>query len=121
MKRVILEAPFAGDVDSNVAYTRRCLRDSLDRGEAPFSSALLYPGALDDLVPEQRRLGMDAGHAWRAVAEMCVVYIDRGISPGMQEGINASLALNQRVITRRIEKPFSDEWDRMMKDPGGLK
>jgi hypothetical protein len=26
---VILESPYAGDVDANVFYARRCLRDSL--------------------------------------------------------------------------------------------
>jgi hypothetical protein len=26
---VILESPYAGDVEANVAYARRCLRDSL--------------------------------------------------------------------------------------------
>ena len=66
MKRVILESPYAGDVERNVAYARACLRDSLLRGEAPIASHLLYtqPGVLDDQIPEERQMGIDAGLAW---------------------------------------------------------
>ena len=89
---VILESPYAGDVEANVAYARRCLRDSLLRGEAPIASHLLYtqPNVLDDDVPAERRQGIDAGLAWRRVAEASVVYTDRGISTGMQYGIAAA-------------------------------
>ena len=47
---VIIESPFAGDVDKNIEYARKCVRDSLNRGEAPSASHLLYtqPGILDD-------------------------------------------------------------------------
>ena len=34
MRLVILESPYAGDIERNVAYARACLRDSLLRGEA---------------------------------------------------------------------------------------
>lgn len=66
---VIVESPYAGDVDANVTYARRALRDCLERGEAPIASHLLYtqPGVLDDTVPEQRALGIAAGLAWRNV------------------------------------------------------
>lgn len=42
---------------------------------------------LDDADPEQRKLGMDAGFAWRAMAEATVVYTDLGVSRGMLEGL----------------------------------
>jgi hypothetical protein len=89
---VILESPYAGDVDANVVYARRCLRDSLRRGEAPIASHLLYtqPDVLDDTIPAERQEGIDAGLAWRRVAEASVVYTDRGISPGMRHGIAAA-------------------------------
>ena len=35
MPLVIIESPFAGDVDTNVKYARACMRDSLNRGESP--------------------------------------------------------------------------------------
>lgn len=89
MRLVILESPYAGDVEQNVEYARRCVRDALSRGEAPIASHLLYtqPGILDDDKPEERQLGIRAGLAWRYVAEASVVYTDRGISSGMKKGI----------------------------------
>ena len=57
MRRVIIESPYAGDVERNLRYLRACTRDSLMRGEAPFASHAIYsqPGVLDDHDPEQRR------------------------------------------------------------------
>ncbi len=105
MRLVILESPFAGDVDANVAYARSCVRDSLQRGEAPIASHLLYtqPGILDDTIPAERRQGIDAGLAWRAVAQASVVYVDRGISPGMRYGISGALQAGIPVEFRSIE------------------
>lgn len=101
---VILESPFAGDVEANVEYGRACVRDSLLRGEAPIASHLLYtqPGILDDNIASERQHGIDAGLAWRKVAEASVVYIDRGISNGMQYGIDAALAAGVPVEYRTI-------------------
>src|SRR5215475_13435184 len=93
MRRVILESPYSGDVEANLAYARECIRDSLLRGEAPIASHLLYtqPGILDDNVPEERMLGIRAGHAWiDHAADAVVVYIDRGVSKGMKQGIAAA-------------------------------
>lgn len=39
---VIIESPFAGEVEENIKYARQCLRDSILRGEVPFVSHLLY-------------------------------------------------------------------------------
>ena len=86
LRRVILESPYAGDVDANIAFARRCVRDSLERGEAPLASHLLYtqPGILDDTIPIERLRGIGAGLAWYRLAEACVVYLDRGLSDGMR-------------------------------------
>ncbi|MBX9760663.1 MAG: hypothetical protein K2Y29_17925 [Beijerinckiaceae bacterium] len=101
---VILESPFAGEVARNIAYGRLCVRDSLLRGEAPIASHLLYtqPGILDDDVPEERRFGIEAGLAWRVIAEASVVYTDFGISPGMLYGIRMARASNRRVDYRAL-------------------
>jgi hypothetical protein len=80
---VILESPYAGDVERNVAYARRALRDSLARGEAPIASHLLYPQVLDDATPAEREHGIAAGLAWGHGAEAVVFYVDLGWSPGM--------------------------------------
>ena len=104
MKLVIIESPYAGDVETNVAYARACVRDSLLRGEAPIASHLLYtqPGILDDDIPAERQHGIAAGLAWRAVAQGSVVYTDRGISRGMEDGIAAARAAGLPVEYRSI-------------------
>jgi hypothetical protein len=106
VRLVILESPYAGDVEANVEYARRCVRDSLSRGEAPIASHLLYtqPGILDDGKPEERQWGIDAGLAWRAVAQASVVYTDRGISRGMEYGINAAAKAGVMIEFRRVEE-----------------
>jgi len=104
MRLVIIESPFAGDVEKNIEYARACVRDSLYRGEAPMASHLLYtqPGILRDSHPEERQLGIDAGLAWGTVAEATVVYIDRGISAGMQQGIYRAEKDGRSVEYRRL-------------------
>lgn len=83
---VIIESPYAGNVGANEAYARACLLDSLNRGEAPIASHLLYTQVLDDESPIGRHDGIEAGLAWYRVAEKCVVYEDFGMSRGMAEG-----------------------------------
>lgn len=114
MRLVILESPFAGngwwlkrlyEQWRNVRYARACVRDSLGRGEAPIASHLLYtqPGILDDTDAVERAWGIDAGLAWRAVAEASVVYIDRGVSKGMEYGIAAAKSAGRVVELRSIK------------------
>lgn len=105
MRLVIVESPYAGDVEKNVEYARRCVRDSLSRGEAPIASHLLYtqPGILDDDIPHERNWGIEAGLAWRAVAHASVVYTDRGISTGMKLGIEAAEQAGLPVECRSID------------------
>jgi hypothetical protein len=104
MRRVILESPYAGDVEANVAYARECVRDSLRRGEAPIASHLLYtqPGILRDGVLEEHKWGIDAGLAWGAVADATVVYIDRGVSIGMEHGIKRAAKEGRTVEFRTL-------------------
>ena len=35
MRLVVVESPFAGDVEKNIEYARMCLRDCFLRGAAP--------------------------------------------------------------------------------------
>ena len=104
MKNVILESPYAGQRKANVEYAKECMRDSLKRGEAPLASHLLYTqeGILDDLVPEEREIGISAGLSWLAKAELHVFYVDLGISPGMQAALKATKALGLDYETRSI-------------------
>lgn len=110
MRRVIIESPYAGDVERNLRYLRACMRDCLLRGEAPFASHGLYtqPGVLDDDIPAERHRGITAGFAWRAVADCTVVYDDLGVTGGMQTGIDHATAASRPIAYRRL----GDGWDR---------
>ena len=101
---VVIESPYAGDTAANTAYARRCVRDSLERGEAPIASHLLYtqPGILRDHISAERQWGIDAGLAWLEVAGKTVVYTDYGISVGMQYGIDAASRLGIKIEYRMI-------------------
>lgn len=109
MRRVILESPYAGNWLQrwiNVRYARRCVRDALQRGESPIASHLLYTqkGVLDDTKATERQWGIDAGLAWKAVAEASVVYTDRGISSGMLYGIEAAKQAGLQIEYRKIHE-----------------
>lgn len=114
MRRVILESPYAGNSNwkvvaffqrrANIKYARRCVRDSLSRGESCLASHLLYtqPGVLRDADPVERQWGIDAGLAWGVVAEATVVYVDRGVSKGMEYGISRAITEGRPVICRAL-------------------
>jgi hypothetical protein len=105
MRRVILESPFAGNVWQrwlNRRYARRCLRDSCMRGESPLASHLLYTQALDDRDPWERKIGIEAGLAWGDVADATVIYVDRGVSPGMKLGRARALSAGRPVEYRSL-------------------
>lgn len=104
MIRVIVETPYAGDIEKNLRYLRACMRDCLQRGEAPFASHALYtqPGVLRDDVPEERKHGIDAGFAWREAASKTVVYTDLGISGGMRLGIEHAERMGHTIEYRQL-------------------
>ena len=102
MKRVIIESPYARDIDNNVNYARLCLKDSLMRGEAPIASHLLHTQVLDDTIEEERKMGIKAGLEWLRVAELMAVYTDLGISKGMKSAIDEALIKDIQVEYRNI-------------------
>jgi len=109
----IIESPYAGDVERNLAYVRACMRDSLLRGEAPYASHALYTqqGVLDDTIPQERTRGMEAGFAWGRWASRVVFYIDlstKGWSSGMKEGLRRAEQRGVEIRTRTLGAPWSD-------------
>ena len=108
MRRVIIESPYAGDIERNTAYARAAMFDCLLRGEAPFASHLLYTQVLIDADPEQRAFGIWAGLEWGRLADRTVVYQDYGITEGMSQGIARASLENRPVEYRNIGKqPFA--------------
>lgn len=117
MVPIVIESPFGKRVDGqpaapeeierNLRYLACCMRDSLARGEAPFASHGLYPMALDDAKPEERKQGMEAGFTWGRYAKKVIVYIDLGLTPGMLAGLERAYERNQSVEYRSLK-----EWRR---------
>ena len=88
--RVVVESPYAGDVAANIEYARQCMNYCLRNGLAPYASHLLYTqdGVLDDSIPEERALGINAGLAWKhASGCKTLFFIDLGWSSGMVEAL----------------------------------
>lgn len=118
MKRVIIESPYRSPdpkiVERNIRYLRACMRDCVLRGESPYAShgLLTQPGVLDDNIPEERELGINAGFAWRIRADLTVVYGDFGISRGMKLGIDHATEHGTPIEFRElgIEWLASQEW-----------
>ncbi len=115
MKFVIIESPYGSrpdgsrctpeEIERNVKYARRAMRDCFERGEIPFASHLLYTQCFDDATSEERAKGMQAGisvalafgcaeklrdrEAWTSlgVYASAAVYVDHGVTKGMLEGL----------------------------------
>lgn len=108
MKRVIIESPLSAPtrdaIEANKVYARRCVSDSLRRGEAPFASHLLYDqqGILDDLLPDERETGILAGFAWGEAATLVAFYIDFGLSAGMYRGFERAMLTDADIVVRSI-------------------
>ena len=102
MIKVIIESPYAGNIKENVKYAKECLLDSLNRGESPIASHLLYTQVLKDSDINQRRMGINAGLVWLDVTDKHIFYADLGYSPGMLEAFAYSkskgIAVEERYI-----------------------
>lgn len=98
-RRVIVESPYRAPnsrtARRNTAYAISAMKDSINRGEAPLLSHLLYPDALDDTIPDERELGITLGYAWWEAAAAVCFYCDLGWSMGM---VNAKLLAQSRRI-----------------------
>jgi hypothetical protein len=103
MRRVIIETPYRARTHAirrrNRLYTIAAVRDCVKRGETPYASHLIFPGALNDNNPGERLLGIRAGYIWWEGAEAIIFYIDHGFSPGM-------CAAQERAV--RLKLPFEE-------------
>jgi hypothetical protein len=106
MKLVMVESPYAGDIEINLQYARACMADCLKFDEAPFASHLLYTqeGILNDNVPSERSLGIRCNLAWQEAADYIVFYTDLGISDGMRDALICAIKTDKQVIFRRLPK-----------------
>lgn len=99
---VIIESPFAGEIERNKAYLEACIRDCALRGESAYASHKMLTTALDDTIPAERDLGINLGFAWHRHAAASCVYVDHGISRGMWRGIQHAWSIGLGVEVRSI-------------------
>jgi hypothetical protein len=106
MKLVILESPYRAETAKekyeNLRYLENCIADCLRRGESPYASHRMIPGALDDNVPAERDLGIRAGYAWWKAAHKVVFYEDLGWSEGMHKAYQRAKTMQLLVEKRKI-------------------
>jgi hypothetical protein len=99
--RVYIASPFRGstkeETRQNIVYARLCMRDSLERGEAPYLSHLLYTQVWAE-TEAQREAGLKAGDAWREVSELVAVYTDLGVTEGMRRALQSSVTSVGRTL-----------------------
>ena len=93
MIRVYVASPFKGatveETRQNIVYARLCMLDSLERGEAPYLSHLLYTQVWAE-TDELRDAGLRAGDAMREACDLVALYTDLGVTPGMQRALDAT-------------------------------
>ncbi len=110
---VYIESPFAksatNSVEDHEEYARLCMIHSLELGEFPFASHLLYPQVLDDLVVIDRKAGMRAGESWALYADIRAIYTDLGTSRGMNWGEANATKLGQKIEYRSIHEEDTDD------------
>jgi len=101
---VIVESPYAGDVEENLIYARLCCRDSYMRGENPFASHLFYTQFMDDKLKEEREAGILLGFEHWERASKIVFYIDKGLSNGMRSALDRAIDHQMRVEMRYLHE-----------------
>lgn len=113
-------APDQEEQELNVYYALHCMHHSLAQGEAPMLTHLLYTRqthggghVADSENPHvTRAFGLDAAKSWRLVATKTVLYVDRGVSTGMQRARAEALVAGQPVEERRVPHwaELENEW-----------
>lgn len=106
MRRVIIESPFAGEVEANARYLKIAVIDCLHRGESPYASHGFFTHFLDDTVPAERKAGILAGLEWAKAAEAVIYYLDRGMSSGMLFALEKHVQAARKVEVRLLAGPW---------------
>ena len=121
MLRVVIESPYAGNIERNLRYLRACMHDCLQRGESPYASHGLYPqpGVLSDEDPVERDWGIQAGFAWRDSAEKTVVYGDLGTSTGMKYGVADAEKKKRPIEHRFLGANWEEDYEELLKTRPG--
>ena len=61
MKLVYICSPYAGEVERNIGFAQEACRFAISQNCVPVAVHLLYPQLLDDMVPKERKIGIQMG------------------------------------------------------------
>lgn len=123
MQRVVIESPYAGDIERNLKYLRAAMHDCVvNHQESPYAShgLLPQPGVLCDEDEAERALGIEAGFVWREAAEKTVVYTDLGTSTGMKYGIADAEKRGRPIEYRSLGSDWETKFEEQAKTRPGL-
>lgn len=93
---VYICSPYAGDVETNAAATRRFSRFAVDSGYIPIAPHLLFPQFLDDGNPDERQLGLLFGNVLMSKCAEVWVFGEH-ISNGMDAEIRRAKRKNYPI------------------------
>ncbi len=91
-------SPYRGEVERNKKYARELTRLALDNGFCPVTVHLYLTEVTDDNIPEERRLGMDAGMEILKNCKYILIGGRHGISEGMKAEIKAALNMGKIML-----------------------
>ncbi len=110
---IIVESPYAGDIEANIAYAKRACLDCIENGETPFASHLFFPQFLNEQEEVEREFGIERGYEigtafyWTSICRVefnfrVAFYIDNGWSPGMELALEWWTRLGAECQIRRL-------------------
>lgn len=101
MERVVIKLP-----SENIPFARAATRHSLEKGNAPFSSPLLYLDVLDPDNLEHQELARRSTEAWAVVADKILTFSTLGdLETFLQE---EAPTLNGKPMKRvLVESPYA--------------
>ena len=108
MKKVYICAPLSGDVAGNIERAKRYSEYALRCGAAPVTPHF-YALCLDDSIPAEREMGINAGLSLLWFCDEVLVFGDQP-TDGMRAEIKLAHNLNIKVRTikpHEIEKVLS--------------
>ena len=110
-KLIYIASPYAGEIESNIAFAKAACRYTMSEGHTPVAVHLLYPQFLDDGDPAQRAAGLTMGHRVLTACDELWVCGER-ISTGMAHEITEAEKLGipiREVSAEQIQGGISME------------
>ena len=94
-RKIYVASKYAGDEEKNVKNAIGYCRRVIEQGHMPLASHLLYPQMLDDMNPEERKMGQMFGMALLGICDE--VWVFGEISSGMAEEIREAKTMKKTL------------------------